>query len=211
MKQASERWELQFFRHRANLAVAIALPLLAALVLARGEARTAWPFVIAGVLFFPFNEYGLHRFALHAPPARRPFVLRMQRRLHFDHHADPQRFELLFAPWWFTFPAAALNGAIVLAIFHNPGAALGFTLGSLGAMLYYEWVHYVAHVPLTPRTRFGQAMKRAHLWHHHKNERYWFGVTTPVMDKLHGTFPPVAEVPASATVRALDHEVARSS
>ncbi|HEY9722749.1 MAG TPA: sterol desaturase family protein [Oscillatoriaceae cyanobacterium] len=211
MRQTSERWEIRFFRHRANVAVALSLPLLVAVLVWAGAVAAALPFILAGVLLFPLNEYGLHRFALHAPPSRHPFVRRMQHRLHFDHHADPQRFELLFAPWWFTFPAAALNGVIVLALFHHGSAALGFTLGSLMAMLYYEWVHYVSHVPITPRTRFGQAMKRAHLWHHHKNEHFWFGVTTPVMDKLHGTFPAVREVPMSVSVRALDQEIAQSS
>ena len=46
---------------------------------------------------------------------------------------------------------------------------------------YYEWVHYVAHVPFRPLTPVGRYMKKYHLWHHFKNERRWFGVTNPAL------------------------------
>ena len=79
----------------------------------------------------------------------------------------------------------------------------GLVLGNLLGLLYYEWVHYVAHIPYKPRTTFGQWMKKYHLWHHYKNERHWFGVTNPSMDLLIGTYAKVEDVDRSTTVRNL--------
>ena len=60
-----------------------------------------------------------------------------------------------------------------------------------------------AHVPYHPRTRLGRLMKRHHLLHHFKNERFWFGVTNPVVDKLLGTWKRRADVEKSETARTL--------
>jgi sterol desaturase/sphingolipid hydroxylase (fatty acid hydroxylase superfamily) len=75
------------------------------------------------------------------------------------------------------------------------------TFGSVLALTYYEWVHYVAHIPFTPVTPFGRWMKKYHLWHHFKNEHLWFGVTSPSMDFVMATYQPVNEAERSATVR----------
>jgi sterol desaturase/sphingolipid hydroxylase (fatty acid hydroxylase superfamily) len=64
-------------------------------------------------------------------------------------------------------------------------------------------VHYVAHIPFVPRTRFGRYVKKYHLWHHYKNETLWFGVTNPSMDFVGRTYRAVAEVERSASTRVL--------
>ena len=76
-------------------------------------------------------------------------------------------------------------------------------LGSLLGLLWYEWVHYVAHIPFAPKTPFGQWMKKYHLWHHFKNERMWFGVTNPSMDFVGRTYARVADVERSGNTRIL--------
>ena len=82
-------------------------------------------------------------------------------------------------------------------------AASALMAGNLLGLFYYEWVHYVAHVPYAPRTRYGQAMKKYHLWHHHKNEHYWFGVTSPLVDLIARTHGKVEDVPQSPSARRL--------
>jgi hypothetical protein len=42
--------------------------------------------------------------------------------------------------------------------------------------------------------------------HHFKNERYWFGVTSIVGDRVIGTLPDQREVPRSPTARTLRGE-----
>jgi 4-hydroxysphinganine ceramide fatty acyl 2-hydroxylase len=74
-------------------------------------------------------------------------------------------------------------------------------------LFHYEWVHYVAHIPYRPRTSFGRWMKKYHLWHHFKNEHYWFGVSNPVFDAVHRTYRNPEAVPRSTTARVLHPEM----
>ncbi len=144
--------------------------------------------LVAGALVFFVSEYTTHRFMLHAEPVRQPFVLGLQHRLHYDHHLRPSDLELLFLPLWFVLPVVVVFLALAFAITRNAGAAGSALLGAVLALLYYEWVHYVAHIPFVPRTRFGRWIKKYHLWHHFKNERLWFGVTNPALDLVVRTY-----------------------
>ena len=74
-------------------------------------------------------------------------------------------------------PQAALI-ALVLGVEAVPSAMLGV----MSAILNYEWVHYVAHIPYQPRTRMGSWMKQYHLRHHFISEKEWFGVSNPSLD-----------------------------
>ena len=105
--------------------------------------------VVAGAALFFASEYGTHRFLFHAKPSRVPFVLRLQHRLHYDHHVDPAKLELLFLPPWFLGPSLSLSAALAaLATRGNRDLTASVVLGNLLGLLYYEWVHYVAHVLL---------------------------------------------------------------
>ncbi len=75
-------------------------------------------------------------------------------------------------------------------------------------LLWYEWVHYVAHIAYVPRTPFGRWIKKYHLWHHFKNERLWFGVTNPSMDFFGRTYARVDEVDRSGQHARAFSEVA---
>ena len=55
----------------------------------------------AGALLFYLSEYGMHRFAFHAAPLSWPPARKLQHRLHYDHHVEPNRLDLLFLPLWF--------------------------------------------------------------------------------------------------------------
>ncbi|MGA2995881.1 hypothetical protein [Bradyrhizobium sp.] len=45
-------------------------------------------------------------------------------------------------------------------------ASASTLFGMMLAILHYEWVHYVAHIPYQPRTRLGRWIKQYHLRHH---------------------------------------------
>ena len=194
-----------FFRHGSNsLLVGLALALsalFAAHVLAFGPASLIA--VAIGALVFFGSEYTTHRFMFHAPPQRNAFVLKLQHRLHYDHHVTPDELGLLFLPVWFVIPVASLTLAIYFAITRDWSASAALLLGSVLGLLWYEWVHYVAHIPFVPKTRFGRWIKKYHLWHHFKNERMWFGVTNPSMDLFGRTYARVDEIDRSATTRIL--------
>lgn len=190
-----------FFAHPGNgILGALAL---GALGLATRHPLGAWlPMLGLGVVTFPLWEHAVHRFVLHAPPLGGAGLRRLQARLHHDHHREPGRLAWLFAPSW-------APGALALAVggaYHAclpAGAAWGLLAGNLLCFWGYEWVHFRAHVPLVPRSPWGRAMKKYHLWHHHKHEKLWFGVTTPFADHLFGTYRPVEAVAPSPTVREL--------
>jgi hypothetical protein len=158
---------LVFLRHGsvAALLVGVALEALAFLF---GLIMISPLLILLGALLFYLSEYGMHRFAFHAPPLSWPLARQMQHRLHYDHHVEPSRLDLLFL-----------------------------------AILHYEWVHYVAHIPYQPRTRLGRWIKQYHLRHHFISEKHWFGVSNPTLDGVFGTFHGPSAAEKSATTRKL--------
>jgi len=196
---------VSFWRHGSNtallLAAVVLIGLFATHVLTFGGALIAA--VAIGALVFFVSEYTTHRFLLHATPSANAFVLKLQHRLHYDHHVDPARLDLLFLPLWFAIPVAALTLAIYFAITRNPSTSAALLLGSVLGLLWYEWVHYVAHIPYVPKSPFGRWIKKYHLWHHYKNERMWFGVTNPSMDFVGRTYARVDDVERSGSTRVL--------
>jgi hypothetical protein len=194
---------VSFVRHGSNALLIVAAVLLLGLALVRTpETFPVWAIVLGALLFFA-TEYNMHRFALHAAPAKSAFVLGLQRRLHYDHHVTPARLDLLFLPPWFLLPAQAFFTAVYWAIFRDAGIVLALLLGNVLGLLYYEWVHYVAHTPFRPVTPIGRYIKKYHLWHHFKNEKLWFGVTNPSLDILYRTYAAVTDVERSDTTRVL--------
>jgi sterol desaturase/sphingolipid hydroxylase (fatty acid hydroxylase superfamily) len=72
----------------------------------------------------------------------------------------------------------------------------------------YEWTHFLIHSSYRPRRSVYRAIWRAHRLHHFRNERYWFGVTMHLGDRVLGTYPAKDAVPASLTARTLGVDVA---
>ncbi|MDE2481946.1 MAG: sterol desaturase family protein [bacterium] len=191
-----------FLKHGSNAVLAIGI-LVAVGLFALGRVPLVWFAVPIGAAAFFASEYTTHRFLFHARPAKIGWLLALQHRLHYDHHIDPPKLELLFLPLWFVVPTVALYFAVYYAIVRDPVLAFSLLVGSICALFYYEWVHYVAHVPFVPRTPYGRYIKKYHLWHHFKNEHFWFGVTNPTMDYVGATAPNVEAVERSTTVREI--------
>lgn len=179
------------FEHRKIRAqLALALALLAAFAACRPSGLDlAAP--LAGVTLWLGFEYALHRFVLHAPRVRasRPRLRRAHDAMHFDHHRAPDDLEQLFISERGSVALAVLAAAPGLAWGRGAWAA-GVALGFALAMIQYGAAHLAAHTDYAPRTRWGRAMKRAHLWHHERDARRCFGVLSPVPDLLAGTWLP---------------------
>jgi 4-hydroxysphinganine ceramide fatty acyl 2-hydroxylase len=190
-----------FLRHGSNVWLVLGLgALIAGFVVGSLAFSVVW--IVVGALTFYVSEYGFHRFGFHAAPSRFPVVRKLQHRLHYDHHAAPERLDLLFLPIWFVVPNLAAT-ALVLALLFGPSVVASAMFGVTLAILHYEWVHYVAHIPYQPRSRFGRWLKQYHLRHHFISEKFWFGVSNPSMDVIGGTFREARQVARSATVRKL--------
>jgi 4-hydroxysphinganine ceramide fatty acyl 2-hydroxylase len=190
-----------FLRHGSNLWLALGLAALLA-GFAAGLFAFSLYWTVIGALTFYVSEYGFHRFAFHAGPSRLAFVRKLQHRLHYDHHAEPDRLDLLFLPVWFLIPNLGLT-ALGFAILFGSAVVASAMFGVTLAIFHYEWVHYVAHIPYQPRTRFGRWVKQYHLRHHYISEKFWFGVSNPSMDFVSGTYRAAREVERSGTTRKL--------
>ncbi|MDE1933419.1 sterol desaturase family protein [Bradyrhizobium sp.] len=192
---------LAFLRHGGVAALLVGV-VVEALAFLSGRIEPRLGMILLGALLFYLSEYGMHRFAFHAPPLPWPPARKLQHRLHYDHHVEPNRLDLLFLPVWFLVPNLAVATSLVALLFGSE-PSLSALFGMMLAILHYEWVHYVAHIPYQPRTQFGRWLKQYHLRHHFISEKHWFGVSNPTLDGLFGTFhgPDAAE--KSSTVRKL--------
>lgn len=177
---------------------------IASYVLLSGPTWQLAIYFVLGLLFYMVGEYLTHRFLFHLKAPDNPFLLKILRRLHYDHHKDPNDLKLLFLPLWYSLPNITIVATIFFFIESTIIGTLSFALGLILMLLVYEWKHYIAHRPIKPITKFGKWIKKLHMLHHFKNENYWYGVSTPFVDVLFGTLKDEKEVETSQTVRDLE-------
>jgi hypothetical protein len=195
-----------FLRHPspAILAGLLALALCARLWLGAFSPADLLP-PLALLLFWPFEEWLIHVFLLHAKPFTwlgRRFDLALAQK-HRRHHADPANLSILFIPlgsYLFSVPLLALFWYVV-----TPSLELALTGATchLALGLRYEWVHFLIHTRHRPRTWWFRRLWRNHRLHHFRNERHWYGVTMLAGDRVLGTAGDEESVPVSPTVRTL--------
>ncbi len=154
--------------------------------------------VAGGILAFePFTEWLVHVHVLHSP---RSFRLAVK---HREHHADPRNLDILFIPTEVIVLAPLVGVGVPLLLRAPVGVALTAGLTGFSMLLLYEWTHFLIHTPYRPRSALYARIRRAHIWHHFRNEHSWFGVTIHTADRLLGTYPERDAVPLSPTARSL--------
>jgi type IV secretory pathway TrbD component len=192
----------KFMLHGSN---SVLIVLVVAILAAAGAGVlhvALWLVALGGLLFY-LTEYSTHRFMFHAKPSRFAWLRAKQHRLHYDHHLEPSRLDLLFLPLWYVVPNLVLTSALAYALLRNVDQVAALVLGAMLALLHYEWVHLIAHLPYTPKTGMGRWMKRYHLRHHFVNEKLWYGVSNPVMDVVYRTYRDPRDGTRSSTTRVL--------
>jgi len=158
--------------------------------------------MLLALLIYPLAWYLLHRFVLHGQFLyKSAHCAAMWKRIHFDHHQDPNDLRVLFGSLYTTLPTIAIITIPIGALIgHGPGGAAAFAGGLLGT-LFYEFCHCIQHLHYTPRSRFLRRIKQLHLLHHFHNEQGNYGITNFFWDRLAGTFYGKAgDVPHSETV-----------
>ena len=168
--------------------------------------------MLAVLVAYPLVWYLLHRFVLHGRwlyKAR--WSAALWKRIHFDHHQDPHRLDVLFGALATTLPTIALvTIPIGYAIAAVPGAAAAFLAGLLTTCAY-EFVHCIQHLNYKPRNRLLAKLKHDHLLHHFHNENGNYGIFSFVPDRLLGTYYRHArDVPRSASVHNLGYDLAEA-
>ncbi|MGZ4691122.1 MAG: sterol desaturase family protein [Acidimicrobiia bacterium] len=145
---------------------------------------------IAGAVSWTLVEYALHRGAMHEMRGRGlPSVE------HLGHHADVT----YFSPASKKIASAVATTAVaypVAVAMSGRRRAIAFTGGLITMYFAYEVAHRRTHTH-PPRGPYGRWARRNHLHHHFAAPMRNFGVTSPVWDRLLGTYdePGVVTVP----------------
>ena len=146
--------------------------------------------VLATVLAYPLAWYLIHRFVLHSRFLyRSAWTAALWKRVHFDHHQDPHRLDVLFGSPLNTVPTVLLV-TVSLGWFVGGGAAGAAAAVCAGFLVtcVYEFCHCVQHLNFKPRNRLLRRMKELHLAHHFHDEHGNYGITSFAVDRLFGTY-----------------------
>ena len=170
--------------------------------------------VLAAVVIYPLAWYLLHRFVLHGQwMYKRKMFAKTWKRIHYDHHQDPNHLEVLFGALHTTLPTIAVATLPVGYLIGGIGGAAAAVATGLLTTCYYEFVHCMQHLAFKPKSKLIAYMKQRHLEHHFHHESGNYGITNYGWDKIFRTYYHRKDIPKrSATVFNLgyDEEVAKS-
>ncbi len=150
---------------------------------------------LLGAFTWTFMEYVIHRWLGHDPRFR-PNLFAAE---HVRHHGEGN----YFAPSWKKACAAAATTAVLA----GPAVAiagwatgLGYVVGFVGMYLGYEVMHRREHTHpgFGPYARWA---RRHHFHHHFTNPRVNHGVTTPIWDRVFGTYRPAGTIRVPAKLQ----------
>ena len=137
----------------------------------------------AGIFFWTFFEYLMHRFAFHAvgeSEKAKKFIYIM----HGNHHHFPRDKERLFMP---PVPSIIISSMIFGIMFLGiKEYAFAFFSGFILGYLFYGSIHYAIHA-WNPPFKWMKSLWRNHHLHHYKDDARGFGVSTTIWDRIFGT------------------------
>lgn len=140
---------------------------------------------VAGVTFFTFVEYIMHRYFYHMP-ATTEKRKKMAYTMHGVHHDYPKDKSRLAMP-----PVLSLIIATVFFVLYRAmmgDYAFGFLAGFLIGYNAYLGVHYSVHAFKVPNN-FLKVLWYHHSIHHYREPDRAFGVSSPLWDHIFGTMP----------------------
>lgn len=212
-----------YFQHYTILSyLALLAGSIMLFVLHPASAIQAAGIVVLIALAYPLVWYGLHRWVLHCHwMFKVPALAAVWKRIHYDHHQDPNHLEVLFGALYTTLPTLLIVSAFPgWLIGGTGGAAAGFATGLL-CTCFYEFFHCIHHLAYKPRLQWLATMKVRHMEHHFYDETGNFGITNFVWDRLFGTLytradraaksPTVFNLGYTAEVAAIHPKVAELS
>jgi Fatty acid hydroxylase superfamily len=212
----------EFLRKQSPWAIGAGILVLAVIRLLVGDVTWRDAVAVAGmVAVYPFGEWAIHVFVLHAKPLRigRRKVDTMAAQAHRAHHQEPNDLDMVALYWWqaaflmlVAVPFTIGVGALIVTVVAGPiplGALISAALAGYCMIFLYEWIHFLIHTAYRPRSAAYKAIWKNHRLHHFKNEHFWHGVTNNLSDRVLGTNPDQREVTKSKTARTLDPGAAR--
>ena len=212
---------IAYFQYPAIIAY-LALPAASATTFAWRPAPLAPTLlaIAAASLVYPLFWYLIHRYVLHSRwMFKVPVLASTWKRIHYDHHQDPNHLEVLFGALHTTLPTIAVGvfplgyaiGGAWTGDWSLTGPAMGTGMAALATGLLttcvYEFVHCIQHLAYKPKSPLLAEMKKRHLAHHFHDEDGNYGITTFFWDKVFGTYYDRPERPKkSPTVFNLGYD-----
>lgn len=205
----SELWAAYLTCPAINLYILLAIITATyALVTAKSWGRLVWPVIVVFILY-PFVWYGLHRFILHGRWLyKMNWSAGLWKRIHFDHHQDPHKLEVLFGSPANTIPTMlVITGPVGYLISGWSGACAAFSMALITTCVY-EFFHCIQHLNYKPKSPLVQKLKREHMLHHFHNESANMGIVSFSPDRIfHSYFKTAKDCPKSRTVFNLGYDL----
>ena len=164
--------------------------------------------ILGTLLAYPFVEYTVHRFILHSRYLyKSPWTAALWKRIHYDHHQDPNDLRVLFGALSTTLPTILVaTFPIGMSLGGWIGVLLAFATG-VACFMVYELCHCMQHLRVNPKNKVLRRIKRHHLLHHFHNEQGNFGITSLFCDRLFGSlYASADDVSVSSTVSNLGYQ-----
>lgn len=176
-------------------------------------AQTLAAIAIA-IIVYPLVWYCLHRWVLHSRWMwKHKWLAGTWKRIHYDHHQDPNHLGILFGALHTTLPTILIATAPLGWLIGGFGGAAAAVATGLLSTCVYEFFHCIQHLAYKPRIKMIVMMKQRHMAHHFHDETGNFGITNYFWDRLFGTlYDRVSERKKSPTVFNLGYtpEVAKT-
>jgi len=169
--------------------------------------------IALAIFAWPTAWYVLHRWVLHGSWMYKiPSMAKTWKRIHYDHHQDPNHLEVLFGALSNTLPTIAVislpTGYLIGGV---GGAAVTFGWVLL-LTCYNEFIHCIQHLSFKPRWKLIANMKARHLAHHFHDENGNYGIANLLWDRALGTLYDKKDRPKrSPTVFNLGYDAAQAA
>lgn len=186
-------------------ALAVVFAVLAAFTVTNWMQVVLPPLLV--LLAYPLIEFTVHKYILH----NRAFYKHREtaafwRRVHYDHHMNPNNLKVLFGALWTTLPLVLGLSLPIGYLTLGVGGAFVAASAGLIAFMGYEFFHCAAHLPVRFGSPMMQRLRRHHALHHFHAESGNYGIATDIADKLlHTGYDGAAEMPKSPTVNNLGY------
>jgi sterol desaturase/sphingolipid hydroxylase (fatty acid hydroxylase superfamily) len=143
---------------------------------------------LAGMFFWSFFEYMIHRFAFHfmAESERATKIVYL---IHGNHHEYPRDRQRLFMPPVPSILLASLVFSLmyfIASLLNITTSVFAFFPGFMLGYLLYGTMHYAIHA-WNPPFKWMKPLWRNHHLHHYKAQEKGFGVSSTLWDHVFGT------------------------
>lgn len=159
------------------------LPLIVWVGWGSAAPLTGLGLMAGGLLFWTLFEYAMHRYLFHLK-VDQPVAKWLVFLIHGNHHdnpGDPLR-DLMPLSVSLTVSALMWTSCVLLVGAQGTWVFLGWVAG----YVFYDSVHYACHHS-EMRSKFGSALKRHHMRHHHVDDTGNYAITAIFWDRVLGS------------------------